>query len=442
MRDHYKGIPRQVTTVTGSLNTLDRLNTVTNPVDVNVVSPSVTSVTGTVITTLRDGPQVDAFHRQRVSNNHVLHSSTFTYDMQPLEWETIVSGTSTVSRDPYSNTIDMTVSGTAGDVAIRQTYKYFLYRAGQSQSVVKSFASMHPETGIVKRLGYFDGKDGIFLESSASELYLVKRSSSSGAIVDTRVAQSAWTIDRLDGAGPSGYTLDPSKTNIFHTDVQWLGAGRVRVDLDIDGRLCQVHEFLHANKETTTYMSTGSLPCRYEISSPAASAGGSLKQICSSVVREGGEEDPAKPIAVDTGFAANSIGSSAYKNVVAVRLNPAYVRSYAMPESVLLHNAGSVLVSWRLVLGGTFSGPFTWTQVDGIDKSTTAVDYTEGSGHIISSGYVDSTNQNKVSQIMSLNSVLGLVGSFYGVSNTLTLVAKTASSTADVYASLSLNHYF
>jgi hypothetical protein len=97
-------------------------------------------------------------------------------------------------------------------------------------------------------------------------VFVLLRSSSSGTLSDARkVYQSNWNIDTMDGNGPSGILLDITKTQIFVISKQWLGVGRVACGLDINGKLYHIHEFLNANIQTTTYMTSANLPLRYEI---------------------------------------------------------------------------------------------------------------------------------------------------------------------------------
>ena len=46
--------------------------------------------------------------------------------------------------------------------------------------------------------------------------------------IDTRISQSQWNLDKMDGTGPSGYNLDLSKMQMFFIDYAWYGAGTVR----------------------------------------------------------------------------------------------------------------------------------------------------------------------------------------------------------------------
>lgn len=45
------------------------------------------------------------------------------------------------------------------------------------------------------------------------------------ASTDTWIAQASWNVDPMDGTGPSGVTLDPTKGNVYQIDAQYLGFG-------------------------------------------------------------------------------------------------------------------------------------------------------------------------------------------------------------------------
>lgn len=139
-------------------------------------------------------------------------------------------------------------------------------------------------------VGYFDANNGvIFRQNGATNLQLILRTSTSGTPSDANiVAQSAWNIDKMDGTGASGITLDVTKAFILMIDLQFLGMGRVRVGFDIDGVIYYVHEFLNANVLAVPYMQTATLPVQMLLT---ATSSGSTKTCyfkCATVVSEGG----------------------------------------------------------------------------------------------------------------------------------------------------------
>ena len=83
--------------------------------------------------------------------------------------------------------------------------------------------------------------------------------------IDTRIPQSQWNIDRLDGTGPSGITLDPNKIQLYHMDFAWQGAGAIRFGIkDQLGNPIYCHKITHSNNSTEAYWRSGNLPIRYD----------------------------------------------------------------------------------------------------------------------------------------------------------------------------------
>lgn len=82
---------------------------------------------------------------------------------------------------------------------------------------------------------------------------------------DTKVPQSEFNIDKVDGTGPSGYSLDLSKMQMFYIDYTWYGAGFVRYGIrGPRGDVIYVHKQPNNNVNAEAYMRSGNLPARYE----------------------------------------------------------------------------------------------------------------------------------------------------------------------------------
>jgi len=83
--------------------------------------------------------------------------------------------------------------------------------------------------------------------------------------VDTTIPQSQFNIDRLDGTGPSGYTIDLTKMQMFYIDYSWYGAGFIRFGVRAsDGNVVYCHKIINNNINYLAYMRSGNLPGRYE----------------------------------------------------------------------------------------------------------------------------------------------------------------------------------
>jgi len=85
-------------------------------------------------------------------------------------------------------------------------------------------------------------------------------------LIETRIPQSSWNLDRMDGTGPSGYNLDLSKIQMFYIDYSWYGAGAARFGFkDQHGQVIYCHRFIHNNQLTEAFLRSGNLPARYEV---------------------------------------------------------------------------------------------------------------------------------------------------------------------------------
>jgi hypothetical protein len=83
--------------------------------------------------------------------------------------------------------------------------------------------------------------------------------------VDTKIKQSDWNLDTMDGLGPSGYNLDLTKMQMFYIDYSWYGAGYIRWGLrGVDGNIKYVHKLANNNVNAEAYMRSGNVPARYE----------------------------------------------------------------------------------------------------------------------------------------------------------------------------------
>jgi len=86
-------------------------------------------------------------------------------------------------------------------------------------------------------------------------------------VTDLSTASQDFSIDPLDGTGPSGYVFDPNKMQMVFIDYSWYGAGKIRYGMrGLDGEIFYFHDYVNNNNNTEAYMRSGNLPGRFEIS--------------------------------------------------------------------------------------------------------------------------------------------------------------------------------
>lgn len=249
-----------------------------------------------VAVTYGDTPILDAFNRLRIATPQTIFSSSQEYTTDALRMENYVAGTATATyTQATASTTLSTLNATSGNRAMRQSYVYWRYQPGKSQAVKLTGVlakSGTPTGAAVARIGYFDDSNGMFFGRDVTGYFVAIRSDTTGSVVDNKVYQSSWNKDKMDGTGSSGITADFTKEHIFFIDFQWLGVGRVRLGLVINGLLYYVHEFDHANTTTVVYMRTPNLPVRYEVfNSGGAGSLITMEAICVAIESEGGVPD-------------------------------------------------------------------------------------------------------------------------------------------------------
>lgn len=358
-------------------------NTVTNPIFVEGVNNG----------SFFAPTQSDAFGRLRVSNPLTLFDTQNKYTDQGQFVSNLVNGGTATYNQP-SNTFALAVSG-VGSSVVRETTKTFVYQPGKSLFVLNTFAMNTPTAGVTQRVGYYNTNNGVFFEANGTTLNMVIRSYSSGAVVEDRVAQSSWNGDPLDGTGPSGITLNPALTQIFWTDIEWLGVGSVRTGFVIDGQYIVCHTFNHANVagNTTTYMGTAVLPVRYEITTTGAAA--TMRQICSTVISEGGYSLSGIPngIGHDLGSGITLPNDDSFKPLMSIRLNSSYPDAIILPTSFSIVPVDQALVKYRIYTNAVTSGG-TWANVANSSVQYNLAPTTLVSGNKIQESFLVSNNQS------------------------------------------------
>jgi len=92
-------------------------------------------------------------------------------------------------------------------------------------------------------------------------------------IIETRIPQSQFNRDTINGQGPSKYNVDLTRMQMIGLQYTWYGAGFVDFMIrGLDGNWVFVHRFINNNVNDEAYMRTGNMPVRYELITEAAAA--------------------------------------------------------------------------------------------------------------------------------------------------------------------------
>jgi hypothetical protein len=179
-------------------------------------------------------------------------------------------------------------------------------------------------------------------------------------------------------------------------DLEWLGVGTVRIGFVINGNFYVCHKFHHANLITSTYITTASLPLRYEITNTGATASSSrLKQICSTVMSEGGYQLNGLQQAV--GLPVNSprtLGTAGtFYPVISLRLKATRLDGIVILTALSIMPISTGNFNWQIIATGTTTGG-SWVSAG----TSSSVEYnitgtTFAGGRILASGFFNATNQ-------------------------------------------------
>lgn len=344
----------------------------------------------------------DAFGRLRISNPVTLFDSSHRYSANGnWNFSGAVNGAQTFNAD--QGLIELTTDTSSGSLAYRETNKVFAYQPGKSLLVMATFVMGTTDDNRRQRVGYFGSGNGIYFELSGDTPGFVKRSSVSGSVTNTFVPQTQWNKDKLDGTGESQIALDTSKAQIFWTDVEWLGVGTVRAGFVIDGQFIHCHSFDHANIINSTYITTACLPVRYEIENTGTTtSSGMLKEICATVISEGGYELRGLSRSISTPITGAYVFTSSGVNypMVSIRLksSPNRLDGIAIPNAISFIGQGnSALFNWKVIASGTTSGGSWTTTASGsiVDYNITATSISGGT--VLAQGFASSDAQGKSS---------------------------------------------
>ena len=393
------------------------------------------TITGGNVNAIITGTNLDAFGRMRVSEPFTLFDSQNLYiNGGQFSNGTATGGTYTYVTNESSH--NMAVTAANGSSVITQARFTQAYQPGKSLLFMGSFCFADRAVGCRQRVGYFTDKNGVYFEADGEDLYLVIRSSATGVVVEERIAQTSWNGDTLKtGAAPnpSGINLNPELTQIFWCDIEWLGVGNVRAGFVINGEFIVCHRFQHANQagNTTVYMTSATLNPRYEITNTANTAGArTMKQICSTVISEGGFSPSTKVQYVTNNTNVTRISSAnTLVALASIRLNPAYPDAVVLPSQIGLLLLDVRYGEFQLVQGANI-GNVTWSNVPNSVVQTVKTSNVITDGTVVYQGLSSSRDEVNIGEDVAKR--LQLARDVNGNTESLTLCVAYTQTNGDV----------
>jgi len=383
----------------------------------------------------------DAFYRFRVSDPFTLFDSQNRYrDMGRMSYATNGSGSYTYSAN--ESAINLIVTSASGDYTYAESKRVMPYQPGKSLLVMQTFVFATANSNLKQRIGLFGTQNGVYLEQDGTTLYFVLRSYVGGSVDNSRrVAQADWNGHKFDGSAFYQRQLDVTKANILWMDVEWLGVGDVRCGFIVDGVPIVAHTFHNDNLNTTTYMTTSTLPLRAEIENTGnTGVTSTMKVICSTVISEGGYQ--GKSI---INHASTTIVSNDYKTLstpgtfypmISMRLKSSRLDAVVLPIQVDALCSTSDNIYWKLLLNPTLNsnaGFADYSSLSSVQIDTAATSMSD-LGTVINGGLIYQKGATAISGVDNFNFQLGRT--IQGTSDIITLAFAGSANTAKGVAAI------
>lgn len=372
-----------------------------------------------------DSPQVDGLGNSRVSSPFSVFDSDYVETDNSLYWDSTLTTGGTLTRIANESGMRLTTTTSSGSKVVYRTKEYFSFQPGKSTRICISAVMGALKANVRQRIGYFDDNNGVFWEQDGTNLKVAIRTFTSGSAVTSTVNQSSWNLDKLNGTGASGITIDMSKIQTFIIDFSWLGSQRIRLGFQIDGSIYYCHQFLTANSGTTVSMQRGILPIALELENTAGAASGTnLYVYASSVNSEGGYNRRGICRSVSNGVTTRNVTNTTLP-LISLRLKSANNRGTIIPLGISLLTTNNEETYWQLLLNTSLTGAsfssVSSTAISEFDVSATAI----SGGETIAAGFA---NNGIIS--FDITPSIALCSNIAGTADILSLVAVRVTANA------------
>lgn len=202
---------------------------------------------------------------------------------------------------------------------------------------------------------------GAFTLSSSTAVGTFAEIADSNEVTLEFIPQTSWNVDKMDGSGVSGMTLNPQKGNVYQIAFQYLGFGNIHffIENSENGEFQEVHQIKYTNDNTTP--SVGNPTFRITWSSINTTNDTDITvrgASCAAFVQ-------GKIVHTESGWArdnSKSVGISSFLNILTIRNRTVFGTnvnlSEVIPQLVTAY-ADTVKGALIEVYKGTFDNPIT-----------------------------------------------------------------------------------
>ena len=339
------------------------------------------------------------------------------------------------------------LTATGSGSATSQSRKYCVYQPGKSILILLSgvINASSNTADCITRLGYFDDNNGLFFQYTNNTMSVVLRNT---GVEDIKINQTSWNIDKMDGTGVSSISLDFTKSQLYVIDFEWLSVGRIRFGFYLFGKINYCHQITNLNSLTAPYMLSPNLPSRYQILSTSG-ATGTLTQICTTVISEGGYTPIGRAFSAGTNPNTSVSVPTTETPIIAITGISTYNHENILPISFTImdtDNNNGYLYRLRLYLSPTgASSPLNGATVVNVNDNSVVAYSISGltipaGSIIVDQGYFYGrgiVSFNSLSDVFT--NIIQITSNIDNVSDVLLLTAEKTGTTGagNVFASIS-----
>lgn len=299
---------------------------------------------------------------------------------------------------------------------VRQTAcSHFVFGGTYCAILNGTLLNSNSTSNVVSRIGVFDDAsdvygstflgNGMFFENSNDSMSIVYRTSISNTQVDTKIPQSNWNLDPLDGTGPSGARISASNATNFvfewnNHSVRKAGILHQNQTTNSFGPI-----FCHAFSNDVPFFGNASLPARWEMFHDSLLGSDSISGSMSQgdvIVTTNIYDDPEPYEFSKSDFPDKSISQqNETAHVLTLRINPKYIKSrFRIKSMKFLNTTQGGIGKWEIMQNGRLSDPESeFFDCDNVDSRVQFSTNSSrcSSGDLLSSGFIFGMGQETCS---------------------------------------------
>jgi hypothetical protein len=431
-----------------SSNLTDLVNTIATW-NTSFSSNMTVSVSDTMTTTFSSA-MLDPLSRLKVTATPNTTLSIHTlYDKNPTKIDEITASNASSTHNAFKGIVNMTIAQVPTSSIIRQSKLYtpHVYGSASVAVVNGTLTTNSNNSNVVSKIGVFDDSDnvtmsnaqptgnGVFFKyDNSNGLNLVYRTNASGTEVDTTMSQSNWNLDKLNGTGSSGYTLNVTAPQNFVFEWNVVNQAQpARAGVYSRDGIVYCHAF-----SNVPFFGNPCLPVRWEIGHSAALGAvpdiATMTQGSATVYADESSHAPQRLYSFNKGSNFTLMTSNFTTPLMSIRLAPSFNRAKVHPKQLeIINTAAGGTGLWSMVLNGTLTGAaFSNVSSDSFVQYSTSETACTG-GIIVASGYIYDAG---VKQIDLDVRDISMVSTIAGTQDTLTVLVTNMLGTLNVTAGI------